>query len=359
MDFNSFIVYNIILVLCLFLVLNYKKVKQKNVVIISTFTVLVFFTGFRYYVGNDYDGYVNYFRTLGNGFFWQVEPGFYLINYIAKNLQLGVEFVIFFYSFITFYFYFKIIQRYEIVVPGILILFVSGYLFFINDQIRQGLAVIIFLYLIKYIENRELLKYSFGILLGTLFAHFSMILIWPIYFISKINLNKYIWVILIIAAFLLYKSGFFIFILNFLSFIPIYGAHFLERDRFLQPAELGSGLGVLYWVIISIFILLRSSKIENKFLVNLYAIGVIFYLITLDYHITNRLSYYLFYIKVILFSLYLIKESKIVLKLGFVFISLLFFNLEVLLNLGKHGGFPYRTIFQKEYIKSSEKDFKK
>lgn len=351
------IAYNLYFFFLLFLVLLHREVKQKSLVSLIIFISLITFNGLRFFVGNDYGGYVNYFDNIKLGYSPLVEPGFYFINRIFLNFNEGYVFVILIYSVISYFLIFKIIKKYDLGISSVLFITLSDFQFLLNDQIRQGLAILIFFYSIKYIKEKNVVKYILLLSFGSIFVHFSLIFTIPLYFLSSIKIHKYLAVIILILVYLFYRFGFFQSLISYLEFIPIYGEHYASRSKFLKEEELGTGLGVLFSLVISVFLILKSDLIKNELILNLYILGSIFYFLTLDFHLFNRITYYIFYLKFILYSIYVKNEKSIFFRFGFILVLFVYFQSTLIKGGGKHGGLPYRTIFNLEQKEIFENEY--
>lgn len=345
----TFIIYNVVLMFATFFAAMSERIKStsNHILIVASFLLLFLFVGLRHYVGNDYEAYVYLFRAIQNGVNTRLEYGYYLLNLAFSGDINGYKYVMLISSLIVFFFLFKTFIREKVLVLGIFFVFAFELIFLINDQVRQGIAIAIFLYAIQFIEKREIYKFA-GIMIATgLLFHYSALIILPIYFMYRKPIPSWIWCVALVVGFALYSLGFFQNIFgNLISIIPFYGDRFGDGTKHVIPIEkLGSGLAVMFWVIIAIYIAINQSKINRPLLVNIYLFGTVFFIATLDFHIITRVAYYLVYLKVLVLPLYIKNETNWTLKLGVMAIALLFFEFEVFFGLGTHGGFPYTTIF--------------
>ncbi|BAO75048.1 EpsG family protein [Winogradskyella sp. PG-2] len=346
----TFIIYNVILLFgVLFAYISERITSRSNhIAIVASFLVVFLFVGLRHYVGNDYEAYVVLFNAIRNGIGTRLEYGYFLINSMFTESVNGYKYVMLISSFITFFFLFKTFVKEQILPLGIFFVFAFELIFLINDQVRQGIAIAIFLYAIQFIENREFYKYSIIMIATGVLIHYSALIMLPAYFMYRKYLPTWVWCVAIILGYIVYSRGMFQNIFgNLISLIPFYGDRFGNETKHIVAIEkLGTGLAVLFWVIIGLYIALNQRKINRPVLVNLYLFGTVFFIVTLDFHVITRVAFYLVYIKVLVLPLYIKNENNWTLKLGVLAVALLFFELEVLLELGTHGGFPYKTIFE-------------
>ena len=192
----------------------------------------------RYRVGTDYTVYLeNQFQFILNlrqPDYWQVldyEVGFEkLVEFCGKYLG-NVEFFfpivsILFLVFVTLY----ISEQSESITLSIALLIFTGFYNFSFNIIRQTLATAIFLYALKYVQERRGLKYVICILVATTF-HKTAIIYLPIYFIANFGLNT---IFRFISLTLTYIGIYFLTIL----LVP-------EKERMTQTGKLFSLLETL------------------------------------------------------------------------------------------------------------------
>ncbi len=332
-----------------FIAENSKSKKNKQLFILLTFIFIVFFNGFRFFVGNDYSGYYYNFQRLNryklNFFEQRWEPAIYLIASIFKKSSIGYLPFLFTCTFITYIFIFKTLIRENVFKWGIYFTFTLGLMIMANDQVRQGVALSIFLYSIKYIEQKNFKKYFLWILCASLF-HYTAIALLPVYFLKNIHLHPIIWSLLIIITYIGYRFGiFYNTIFSLVEKIPYYGELYASRTRFFEIETTGSGLGVLFRALLAFFVAIFSNKTNKSIYTTIFLFGSVLANISVGFMPFERLTYYLVYTNIIVFPLLLKNKSTKYLTLGIVIISFLYFEVQSLYGLDKHGAVPYRTFF--------------
>ena len=156
---------------------------------ILTFLPMTFVSVFRYEVGTDWPIYKEYFHMINQGTDKFNEPLFNLLNrvvYLFTHHSWALFAVC---AFIICYFTFRAFMEQSInPAYSILIFVLSGDYFNSQNQIRQAMAMAIFLYAMKYIKSRELIKYVVWIVIAGL-IHASAFIYLPVYFLygKKIN----------------------------------------------------------------------------------------------------------------------------------------------------------------------------
>ena len=152
---------------------------------------------FRYGVGNDYFSYADYFSNSLH--IQYMEYGFDFLIKIIRNFTTNYVALFVVCSFIFFYFIFKAIYEQSVNPTLSIFLFVCApYYFEFFSGMRQMMAVAIFLYSIKYIKQRKLLRYLIFNLIGASFHSSSFVFI-PIYWLYNIRITPKMFFTLFLA----------------------------------------------------------------------------------------------------------------------------------------------------------------
>ena len=161
---------------------------RKNIYFLSA-AILLFFGALRYHVGFDYDVYNALYQVFGKNLnVGRFEPGYAVYIYICKN-WFHFSYPYFLFLFVGssilikasfFYKYF----RYPIFL--LMLYFPAIFLYADFGQIRQGMAVGIFLWCIPAIKDRKLLRYIIIWLLAVAF-HYSAFIFFPCYLFHKVT----------------------------------------------------------------------------------------------------------------------------------------------------------------------------
>lgn len=198
---------------------------------------IILFAGLRYQSGPDYLSYQQIYESVENWSFDRFEPGFIAVIYISKYL-FGFSFVTFLFLFtavlilvkaVFFNKYFKY--------PCFILFLYFPFIFIFADfgQIRNGMALSIFLWMIPAIKERNLKKYLVLFFLAVSF-HYSALITLPLYWATffRIDLKRF---------FLLYAISFIIFATNLPQFLV---SVFLD----LFP---NSPISKIFWYIFAIY----------------------------------------------------------------------------------------------------------
>lgn len=169
---------------------------RRNFRVCAVLSFLPFFivSAIRFEVGTDWSIYDRYFYAINEGTDQFKEWIFNLLNkavYVFSNdsqLFFAVT------AALSLIFVFLAIYKHSVYIPfSILLFFVSTIYFNSMNQMRQGLAMGIFLFAFRYIEKRDWKKYFLWILIGA-GIHLSALLFLPLYFIYgwKAELKKHL-----------------------------------------------------------------------------------------------------------------------------------------------------------------------
>ena len=263
--------------------------------------ILVFIVGLRYDVGVDYLGYRYDFEGIVNneGQWERYEFGYKVVGYGLSILGLGAWSLFMFTAFITWYYFIRSFEVFPFLLKwGFLFAMTTGFLFASMNGMRQTMALVIFMYAVKFIEERSLLKYTLFMLLAFSF-HTSIVLVYPVYFfINKISFSGNKWTLLYVVTFILGDS------IDIRKMV-VYGAALIPKyqhyvTRFLEDFEapLTLGPGGIYFFLVGLLVIVLSKdflKRNPKLTIyyNLYYIGAILYNFFWKFEILGRV-YYLF-----------------------------------------------------------------
>ena len=173
-----------------------------------------------------------------------------------------------------------------------------GYYLFVDNPMRNLLAISIFLLSLQYIYQRSLKKYLLFTLIAFSF-HITAIITIPLYFILNRSISTKVWVITLLCFWLIFVDPNIISILisNFTGVSP-YIANKITL-YFVDGAEEGGGSGVFTWgaipsLVFCFLILFFRNKIEKQpnglFVLNGSLIFLLFYRLGLTVSIFFRLQ---------------------------------------------------------------------
>jgi len=183
------------------------RLKMRNRILMCGIFVLLFLvSACRYYVGNDYTRYEEYFRLMmiegSDGV--PTEPGFNLlvkgIQYILGSGEKTNLLIFALFAGVTIFLFLKGIYDLSVDFSFSFFLFMSfGYYFNSMNTIRYYLALALALVSIKYVLRKEYAKFFLVVLLAASF-HKSVLIILPIYILADFAWKRWQAGLLAVAA---------------------------------------------------------------------------------------------------------------------------------------------------------------
>lgn len=189
--------YMILLAVISFLLFIRKKLitEDKKIMSICVCICLIIYSGFRYQVGTDYDGYAGMFDLIEqHGRYYNIEWGYYGLVKLCHMINGNAQLVFLLFSAITVYFVYRYIEYFSKDVELSWFLFVCIGPYYLNtfNGMRQWLAIAVFAYSLRYVQEKKPWRYLLLNSITVLF-HFSTALLLPLYFIlksDKFNMKK-------------------------------------------------------------------------------------------------------------------------------------------------------------------------
>ena len=252
-----------------------KNKRLSNFVLFISFFTLFIFSALRYDVYNDYlYTYVPGYYDIINGIDTHFELLFVLINKFVYYIFNNVDWLFIITSYIYIFFIGKTLKEKSLNIPFSIFLMLGGRMYFYSfEQIRQYIAIAIFLYNLKNIEQHKWKNYLILTIIGGLIHKLSFIFL-PIYFVNHLNLDKKKYIIIMLVV---------------IVFSPIYIKIFTNVARYF------------YGDYFNYMSLIKGERINNSFVVTLLAvINIILSLIYFDK--VSLDSYYknILYIQIVL-----------------------------------------------------------
>lgn len=176
--------------------LQYETKYRRVYYVYAILSVLPFMlvSAVRYKVGTDWPIYDEYFYAINKGTNSFREPLFNLLNRIIYLFTDNSQFLFIAVAIITLSFTFVAIYQQSRYIPfSIIVYFLSTIYFNSLNQMRQAIAMSIFLYASKYLWTRNWKKYMLWMLVAIGF-HISALIYIPIYFLYrwKAEIKKHI-----------------------------------------------------------------------------------------------------------------------------------------------------------------------
>ncbi|WP_338951461.1 EpsG family protein [Fusobacterium nucleatum] len=262
--------------------------------------LIIFLFSFSYQMGSDWlsyqEWYEEIFINLGwNNLFEQIsgleglEVGYVLLNIIFFNLGFSYELfmgtVLSVCSFIILKFIQKESKNYYLAFYFFLI---NGFLTTLLEPIaRQLIALTFFITAIKYLKERKIYKYTFIILVASLF-HKSAFLLLPLYFVKHIKFTMKKFLLLTFFS----KIVLNIFLGIIFLILPKY-ANYLNSERYmLRDGSLRMYIIYFYYIFI-LFNIYRGAKKNENYTFSFTSLYIIVYFLATYFPIIKRFDLYL------------------------------------------------------------------
>lgn len=239
------------------------------------FALLLFalISGVRWNVGVDHQHYLANYLTLQNGgyFLFEKEPGFEFLTRLFAESGVHFSFYFGFLAFLQIFFIYRAFKNEQYLYPflGIVIIFGGEYLSWMNG-IRQMLAATVFVWSIKFIRNRQLLKYLLAIGMASL-MHRSALMLLIFYFVPQKDFfkNRTVTFILVGIALLLGNMSFWINSLKGFSDLLAFLGYdwYAENIELLMKEEQARNLGPrrLSLIMVALATIWFSPKLKETF----------------------------------------------------------------------------------------------
>lgn len=188
---GTLFLYNILLIISVLCVVrsNHKYgymqlAKWRNLYFLFPIVIFVFTFGLRYDVGMDFFNYKDSFELGDNEKFeWLYASVSRILQYLNASFYLFLSILVLVY----FCFLYKSLGHIAVIAPYcIFFFFCLGPFTFQLNGIRQAISFAIFLYAIRFIEQRNFFLYLILVILASGIHAFSMILL-PCYFLNGIS----------------------------------------------------------------------------------------------------------------------------------------------------------------------------
>ncbi len=275
--------------------------------------VIIFFAGFRFEIGYDYTKYLSAYMTDSELQVWEPLFVFFvrMLRYI--NFGLDIQGMFLFFSGLTVFIVYKALKN---ITPyyrlGLLLyLLVPSYYLNSFSVIRQGIAIAVLLYGLKYItkEKNENIKYMIVALIAFLF-HSSSLFVSLLYLFGTIFLNRiYSWIVYTLL------------ILGSLFVSLTHTGKYLIAEmpgRFSAYADMVFDISPLKLLAVNFFFLFllyhKNDYVKDKltrYLFNSVFLGLIIFNVFSDFVYVSRLAQYFLVAEIILIPFYLYSIKSI------------------------------------------------
>lgn len=259
--------------------------KNKKYTAILLLSILTFFSAFRYGIGVDYFSY----ETLYYSDFTYKEPFFDFVISILRSVGFSSQMMFFVYACLTSFCYWQAITSYfskaqHYLLSVMLYAVIDTLWLFSMNGMRQGLSVVLIFWAVSFLFKKQFKKFILLWIFAVL-GHYAAIITLIMIAFYKINIRKPIHIIIMIFGFFLgtyvnlgdalipilyWCNDVFGIGIKYVNYLTL-----LTQDSIVR--EGGTGLGIIFTVIISILIILfLDKKIElNNFICNMLTVAIV------------------------------------------------------------------------------------
>ena len=251
------------------------------------FLTVFFISGFRSFVGSDYKNYYSVYVDFPKDSF--PEPFFNYLIYILKGVGFEPQSLFVFVSFFTFLFLFLAIRNSGVSIWLALFLFVAtrGYFESFN-VIRQYLVIVIMLYSMKYLADKQNLKF-FVVASLCMMIHISAFLYILLFIFFRRTYSGTFWFLVVLLSTLSVKFN-----LIPVYLIPSFYQVYVGTSHFQASEFSGLGLGFILFNLIALSIAFYYSRLSKNIkmipFLNMYLVGVVVQNLSFQAIIFRRLS---------------------------------------------------------------------
>lgn len=283
------------------------------------------------------------------------ELGYLFLNFVITRITNNFNVILFVTSFIYLYSVFKFIERYADSKFLAIILFftLSAYYLIFNIQ-RQCIAIAIFLYAIRFLEEKKYVRYISAILVAASFHYIAIILIF-LCFVPKINIydKKITFKYLILSCFFAYFIA--DFIMKIGTYIPYFGHYITDSEYSKGGVRIASIVLVLIRLGMLVFLsyingFKKKNVITNReYIFNYIAfLDCVVSLTSIKFNLCDRVEDYFCIIFIVMIAnaiSYLdIKTNRDIISFTLILVTMLYLTISLSIRSNWYGIFPYKFI---------------
>lgn len=294
------------------------------------------------YVGNDYQNYYSYYKTIISGGVQEVEFTYKLICMLVYHLGLGFQWVYVIYSLISHVVLLMCLKKYSANYAfSYMMFFFNAYFGYLGlNQIRQFVSVMLVFYAFSYIEERKMWKYLILVLIAGSF-HFTALIMLPFYWILHVKwkLSTFCIIALLLLPINLFYNEVMLWL--FTTFMPRYlNSNYVTREF---------GIGVPYMIMmLTTFVVTmvyeRMSSKDNTVFRNCTILSIIIVFCASWLPEYQRFVFY-FFIPTIAYVPQLLEEDKNTVRRVCVYAALMLVYIWYFMNV--YDGMsivPYKSV---------------
>lgn len=354
---STYILYNSLLIICPLLCYIAEK---KNQIFMRYFAyfILMFVAATRFDIGADYETYYEIFTDIADTlqnfeFSWMDlthEPITYIITYLFLWAPDPSICAFGFYSVLSIYFFYKIFDYYNIHTIGIAAYIITFAYFQMWDWVRQGLALAIFMYSLRFVKEEKSGKFLLCVLFATL-THYSALLTIFVYPLRNIQIRPQILGVIVFIFIIIAQTGLFAGLQQLLFGIIPYYSEIYGNTMYATQGGSSYTSNIYLLTMLCYTLMLLITPREYSFYGMLVFIGAMVYGFSGGNLAIDRIASYYTTVQTILIALLyrnsVTSKSKLIIT-GIFFLYLIALN-RVYIYAEFRGVTPYESIFSHEY----------
>lgn len=329
-----------------------KAIFHKNLLFLLVLTILSTIIGGRYNVGKDWPEYLEFYKNIHYYFDYQhifeesLEPGFLMLGFVCNGLGLSSSGYFFVIAFMIYLLIYGGMKDRPFLYCWIAMFFMTQFHSISLNIIRQAIAVAIFLYSTRYINNNN--KKLLLCICAAFSFHYSSIILLIALIINKEWFNfldrKYLVCSIFVASIILAPI-----LMNIvMDYLPL----LTMSDKYMRNAAtadeelmtVSSGLGLIVIKVCDIALILTSDKVVRyyddvriKCIYRLFFVGIILSSIFGLSVMLSRLPLGLVMLRIYILALSCHYYFKVDRRLSILGLALLAINLMMTITGVMHG----------------------
>lgn len=287
---------------CYGVILSGKTDRKKLLYMLLTY--LCFFLCFGYMCGSDWRIYEEMYESINfDSLFYNYfsEPGYYIYMLIFKCMHIDFWWFFIITKMICFFIIMHVILEYSEGSRFVALMYFVpwyGFYLFIDNPMRNLIAISIVLLGLRYLIDRSFIKYLGCILFAAMF-HFSAFIFVPMYFILNRQIKNWVYIVAFIAFNLFFSSReLLVSLIGHFSDIPYVNQKI--EGYLLGDSEYGQGrvlsLGMIFHFLFFVLLLYKRNFIVNRknglIIFNSAVIYLLFYRLAITIEIFTRFQLY-------------------------------------------------------------------
>ena len=249
-----------------------RRTLRNRILAAAVFILLSAVSVCRIAVGNDYWVYRDNFNLIAQDRYVSYEPGF---RYVVKFIQFFLDYdnylpIFAFFSLVTVFLMVKAIyDQSDWFVYSIFLFMTAGYYFGSLNNVRYYLAMAAAMFSMKYVLQKDFIKFFAVIAFAALF-HKSVLIVIPLYLLATVNWNRVGHLIIsIFCASLLFLPGLYRRIIFF--FYPFYEGSMFDTGQ-TSIINIAKAAAIFVFALIYRKKIAEDSKLKFGFYLNLFAL---------------------------------------------------------------------------------------